>query len=124
MEWLYATGSVEQALGYSELFWPEFVEHEGCILLERVPASFNSWAESLQEPSKVEAMLNHRHVSDLFHAQTSHDMMITLGRLLRDIWTLKLARDFPDRRFSVEFYDQLSELQPTPSRLVSFLSDN
>jgi hypothetical protein len=49
--------------------------------------------------------------------------MITLGRLLRDIWTLKLARDFPDRRFSVEFYDELSE-DPADYQITFYQSKN
>jgi len=116
----YATGSVEQALAYSELFWPEFILHEGCVLLERIPDSFPTWTESLGDSTKVEAMLNHRHISDLFHRDASHDVMIRLGRVLKYAWTLKLARDFPDRRFAVEFYDTPSD-DPTDYQ-VTFIS--
>jgi len=119
MGWLYNTGGIEQALAYSELFWPEFIEHEGCILMDRVADSFRSWSDSLRDPSKVEAMLNHRHICDLFERETSHDMMIALGRVLRDAWTLKLARDFPKRRFAVEFYDAPSQ-DPTDYQITFY----
>jgi hypothetical protein len=119
MEWLYATGSVEQALACSDLFWPEFVEHEGCVFMERVADSFRGWSESLGDPSKVEAMLNHRHICDLFERESSHNMMIGLGRVLRDAWTIKLARDFPERRFAVEFYDTPSE-NPTDYQITFY----
>ena len=120
MKWLYAaTGSVEQALAYSDLFWPEFVEHEGCVFMERAADSFRGWSEPLGDPSKVEAMLNHRQVCDLFEWESSHNMMIGLGRVLRDAWTLKLARDFPERRFAVELYDTPSE-NPTDYQITFY----
>jgi len=33
LDWLYNTGSVAQALAYSELFWPCFTEHDDCVFL-------------------------------------------------------------------------------------------
>ena len=32
-----------------------------------------------------------------------------LGRLLREVWAAKLARDFPDRRFVVSFPEEFCE---------------
>jgi hypothetical protein len=38
--------------------------------------------------------------TDLEEARAVH-----LGRVLTEIYTLKLKRDFPDRQFEVEFWD-------------------
>ena len=55
----------------------------------------------------VEAVLNHRHVRDLFAGtQPSREQVVYLGRLLREVWAAKLARDFPDRRFVVSFPEE------------------
>ena len=119
MEWLFATGTVEQALAYSELLWPDFVEHQDCILLHCVADSFPTWKDQLGDLSKVEAMLNHVHISDFFHRESSHDLMISLGHVLKDAWTMKLARDFPGRRFCIEFYDERSE-DPTDYQITFY----
>ncbi len=32
-KWIWAIGSYEHMIAYGELFWPDFIEHDGCILL-------------------------------------------------------------------------------------------
>ncbi|MGE3180406.1 MAG: hypothetical protein AB7N71_02150 [Phycisphaerae bacterium] len=57
----------------------------------------------------VERVLNHRHVLDLFTAvesEPSDELVIYLGRTLREMWACKLKRDFPQRRFIVTFYEE------------------
>jgi hypothetical protein len=105
-EWLYVTGSIEQALAYAQLFWPPFVVHEDCVLLDRSVDGYAPWAERLREKADIEAMLNHRHILDLFHdavGSEPHDWLISLGRTLKDCWGAKLRLEFPDRRFEVVF---------------------
>ena len=31
-DWISCIGSYEHAIGYSTLFWPKFVLHDGCLL--------------------------------------------------------------------------------------------
>ncbi|QEL15597.1 hypothetical protein [Limnoglobus roseus] len=66
----------------------------------------------------VEAVLNHLHVADLFGAEgpglaarpeLTAEQAVYLGRLLREMWAAKLARDFPGRRFTVTFPDDERE---------------
>ena len=106
--WLWFAGTPGQAVAYAELFWPAFVEYDGCVLLaEPDPANFRDWMASTNGDRRaVEAVLNHRHVTDLFGergAGMSREQVVHLGRRLRDMWAAKLARDFPARRFVVSF---------------------
>lgn len=34
-DWIVGEGNVKFAIGYSILFWPEFVEYDECIILKR-----------------------------------------------------------------------------------------
>ena len=34
--WIGCTGGFEQAIGYGELFWPEFLEMDGCVFFAGV----------------------------------------------------------------------------------------
>jgi hypothetical protein len=106
--WLWFAGIPGQAVAYAELFWPEFVEYEGCVLLAAPdPANFREWMASTKGDRRaVEAVLNHQHVTDLFGergAAMSREQVVHLGRRLRDMWAAKLAQDFPGRRFVVSF---------------------
>jgi len=107
--WLSFVGSVGQAIAHADLFWPAFVEHDGCVLkADRLdPANFSAWMTSTSGNRRaVEAVINHTHVSDLFGergAEATREQVVHLGRVLRDVWAAKLARDFPGRRFEVSF---------------------
>ena len=108
LDWLYNTGSVAQALAYSELFWPRFNEHDDCIFLLLDVEKYESWMKTLEgNKTQAEATLNHRHIADLFEdgESASHELLIALGRILKQSWAAKLQRDFPHRRFGVQFDD-------------------
>ena len=106
--WRQCVGSFEHAVAYGRLFWPAFTLHDGCILFEDFNLeSFQGFMEQTggHRPS-VERVMNHIHLLDLFghddHAP-SDDLLLHLGSLLKDIWSTKLARDFPERRVVVRF---------------------
>jgi hypothetical protein len=107
--WLFHVGSVGQAIAYGDLFWPAFTEHDGCVLLaERFePANFRSWMASTNgDRRRVETLLNHMHLADLFGdrgERPTREQVVHLARLVRDAWAAKLAHDFPGRRFVVSF---------------------
>ena len=111
LDWLYNTGSIEQALAYSKLFWPSFIEHEDCVFLTFDDDKYRSWmAELHDDKARVEAMMNHRHIADVFEGAESapHELLIGLGRILKQCWKAKLLLDFPQRRFEVQFDDRQS----------------
>ena len=107
-DWVGCSGSFELAVGYSRLFWPDFVEHEGCVFF--ADFSRESYrgcrAQCKGDRRSLETIMNHRHVFDYFShtgGATTEAQVLHLGRVLRDIWQTKLARDFPDRAFVVSF---------------------
>jgi hypothetical protein len=114
--WLSCVGSFELAIAFARLFWPAFVEHDGCVLFEGFSeASYTEFLEQTDgDRAAVEAVMNHRHIGDLFcgpDLEPTHAQLRHLGRVLVETWTAKLARDFPERRFSVTFPErELDEL--------------
>jgi hypothetical protein len=105
--WACGVGGAEQAIGFGELFWPEFVEHDGCIFFADAfdPDNYRGFMASTGGDRRaVEAVMNHRHVLDLFpgHSPT-REQVVYLGRLLREMWAVKLRQDFPDRPIVVRF---------------------
>jgi hypothetical protein len=106
-DWLAVRGSYELAVAFGQLFWPRFVLFEDCVFwAPGNPELFKTWIVQLGgDKPAVEAMMNHRHIIDLFPraSPATPQQLIYLGKLLRDIWSCKLARDFPDRTFEVVF---------------------
>jgi hypothetical protein len=114
LSWIGCVGSIEHAIAYGELFWPEFVEFDGCIFFagfsEESYRGFMS--QTGGDRRAVEAVMNHRHILDLFSGQGSEPtrpQVVYLGRLLREMWTAKLRTDFPDKQFIVSFSEDESE---------------
>ncbi len=112
--WIGCSGNFELAIGYSTIFWPEFVEFERYVLRARFSV------ESLRgferqcggERQQIEAVMNHLHISDIQHAgceDITHERVIYLGRVLCEIYRAKLAWRFPAKRFEVHFDDSPAE---------------
>ena len=109
--WIGYVGNFEHAIGYGELFWPEFTEYDGCVLFAGF--SEKSYRGFMQQTGgnrqAVEAVMNHRHILDLFCGpalQPTREQLVYLGRLLKEMWTAKLQRDFPGRRIAISFPDE------------------
>ena len=120
--WIRCIGRFDHAVGYGQLFWPEFTIHDDCIMFaDFTVESYDSWMKHTSgRRAPVEAVMNHRHILDLFSADASdvsRELVLYLGRLLRDMWSCKLKRDFPDRDILVSFpdehYDDLIDYQIT-----------
>src|SRR5262249_657232 len=106
--WLGCVGSFDHAIAYGELFWPDFVEHDGCVFFAGFSeAGYRGFMDHTNGNKKaVQAVMNHRHVLDLFpsdYSNVSKDQIVYLGRLLREIWETKLRRDFPQKNIVVSF---------------------
>ena len=86
--------------------WPDFFVHDDCVFL-RVPdlANYDDWMRQCGgDRTRVESVMNHLHLAEMFGDATfepSPDALTHLGRLLSDMWSCKLRRDFPDRRVTV-----------------------
>src|SRR5690349_11931199 len=66
--WLNGIGSFEHAIAYGNLFWPEFVEHDGCIFVGGVnPKNYKAWLKQTRgDKAATERVMNHLHLGDLF----------------------------------------------------------
>lgn len=109
LSWVGCVGGIELAIGYGELFWPDFVEFDGCIFFDFAfsEENFRGWMKQTNDDRRaVEAVINHQHILDLFSGsehEPTRQQVVYLGRLLRDIWSAKLQRDFPGRQIVVSF---------------------
>jgi hypothetical protein len=113
-EWIGASGNYEHLVAYAKILWPEFVEHDDCVFragfTEETYRGF--MAQAGGDKTSVEAVMNHRHVLDFFcnaNPKPTREMILYVGRLLRDTWQAKLNRDFPDRKIRVSFPEEHCE---------------
>jgi len=114
---------VHQAIALSEVFWPEFVYHDGRVYLESAPDS-EDYLELLlaceYDKTTVQALCNHRHLLEYCLAvdaknTPTREQLITFGQRLQSMWQAKLAQDFPNLNIIVAFdaqdEDPLDDLQ-------------
>jgi len=102
---------------WRDVLWPDFGEHDGCVLFRKMDAAgepiYPDWMVQLGgDRSRVEAMMNHHHIADILEGvveSPSHEVVLAFGRLMRELWTAKLSRDFPDRKFVVSFPEDYSD---------------
>ena len=93
------------------LFWPDWVEVDGCVLRADVADAKNvrRWL-SVQGGSvqQVEWALNHVHLYDEVEEgweeppQLLNERLLEVARRLADAWRASLAAAFPERTFDVE----------------------
>ena len=117
--WTAANARLDYFVMYARMIWPEFIEHDDCVFFADgfSADSYKRWRQELDKP-RTEAMLNHRHITDLFLNSTfkpNLDIVLYIGRCLKEVWTEKLKRDFPARRFVVSFPED-----PPSDDLVSY----
>lgn len=114
LAWIGCVASIDHAIAFGELFWPDFVEFDGCVLF----AGFSQdnyqgfMAQTGGDRRAVEVVMNHRHITDIlpgFRTEPTRDQVIYLGRLLREIWAAKLGHDFPEKKFIVSFPEAPSD---------------
>ncbi len=108
-DWIIMSGSMQLAIGYSCLFWPDFVEYKGCVFLKFKFSedTFHHWKEkvTVENVAQIEYLINHIHIVDLFSRRglLSKEQVVFLGNKLREMYRAKLSIDFPDRAFEIEF---------------------
>lgn len=118
--YLNMRGDLELAVGFSKLFYPDFVEVEGCVLLSVAysPDSYQRWKKALNgDRSHIETMLNYTRVWELFlgpttlppaviiDESTTSALSIYLGKVLAICWRHALHDAFPEKTFNI-VYDE------------------
>jgi hypothetical protein len=105
----------------TELFWPRFIELNGCVIRDRpqVRDSFDEWWQRHgDEPWRIESVMNHVHLYDLVGDDDSHSELPLLERAaqrIRSSWQVALAHGFPDRSFEITYATEPDEYGPTVS---------
>jgi hypothetical protein len=110
---LVSHASPDKFISYSEMFWPEFLEFDDCIFFADgfSEKGYHEWRRQLDK-KQTEAMLNHRHIHDFFlnaEQKPTRAATIFIGRLLKEIWSVKLSHEFPERKFVVSFPEDYSD---------------
>jgi hypothetical protein len=112
--WIGAIGRFDHAIGYAQIFWPEFRLHDDCVLFAHCHnESFDHWMKHTSGDRRAtEVVLNHRHILDFFpdsEFKATREVILHLGRLLKEMWSCKLARDFPGRPIVVSFDEEFED---------------
>ena len=113
-DWIAIKGNIKLAIGYSSIFWPDFVEYEDCVFLKSHFSleNYNEWkkVDYVKHFSQIEYVINHIHILDLFlsekHSDIKKEQVVYLGNILREMYDSKLKTQFKHRKFVVTFNDQ------------------
>jgi hypothetical protein len=110
--WVGCEGNFRLASAYTLVFWPQFTEYDGMIFGGEVDAeAISGWMKSCGgNRQSVEATLNHIHLLDLHYRgcpDASVERLAFLGNVLKDIYRVKLAAEFPGREIIVDFHEPL-----------------
>jgi hypothetical protein len=121
LDFVAAFGSPLDALAYSKLFWPDFLEFEGMIFLkdfvedEEDRSRIRSALSKLSTPREVEQSFNQFMIPDAFFSAglgtTTDEENIYLAERISEMWEARLARLFPNKKCVVELQlpDQTKE---------------
>ena len=103
-------GNLSLAVSYSFLFWPSFVQIGEYVVREGTTVDeIRAWEDPGRDARDIEAVLNHIHIGDIHFAEgppETEPQLRHLGRVLTEIHRVKLARDFPQFEFEVDFNDE------------------
>lgn len=125
--WTSANARFDHFVLYARMIWPEFIEHDDCVFFADgfSPESYQEWRKQLDK-ARTEAILNHRHITDEFinsAFKPNLEIILYIGRYLKEVWTEKLKRDFPSRRFIVSFPEEPHSPGDLVSYEISFFQD-
>lgn len=64
--WTGIEGNIKLAIGYSNLFWPDFIEYNNCIFLKSHFSidTFKHWENQghAENYAQIESVMNHIHI--------------------------------------------------------------
>ena len=95
-------------LAVSHVFWPRFVQVDGCTLWSRVyePGNFAAWSRELDgDPSRIEGTLNRLKVWQIIDWEETPDndkALAEVARIISLTWEAALIRAFPENSYDVQ----------------------
>jgi hypothetical protein len=104
-DWISAIGSLGEFVAYARLLCPDFIVYDDCVFdADRFTRkNYDAFMQQTNgAKTSVEAVMNHAHIIDLFsprESQPSREMVLYVGRVLKQTWEAKLARDFSRSEF-------------------------
>lgn len=108
-DWIANVGAIERAIAFGEVYWPDFVEFDDCVLF----ANFNEnnyravLAQVDGAKQAAETIMNTRHILEMFpNSSPTHEQSVYFGKLLKEVWSAKLQIQFPNRKVTVTFSEQ------------------
>ena len=108
---IHDRGDADLALAFGQLFWPVFVERDGCVLIEHraVDGAIEDALERAEgDLRRVEELLNRvslRHEMPFEDSEVEDATFMEVGRIMQRSWMAALAEQFPGRQFVVELLD-------------------
>jgi len=113
------TGRVEEAIYWSSVFVPEFVELNGMVLRRRqYPMVSTEDSPFLPAPTKTQSeyLVNHLHIRELFFndpLQKEYDDKVYsyIANYIVGSWRRILRELFPEKEFEVELNDNHGDIE-------------
>lgn len=110
--WTSIEGNMNLAIGFSFIFWPDFIEHNDCVFIKNhfSISNFDNWTKTacVNNYAQIESVMNHIHILDLFSREEIRniitiDQVKFLGKKICEMYSVKLKSDFPERQFTFTF---------------------
>lgn len=122
-DFMAANVTVADATALMALYWPKFVEYQGCVFLgfKFSPEGVDQWLERLPgDLGAVESVVNHVHLWDHFTltSDAEYAALSELAAQIAIIWRSAARQAFPEREFDISVADGTGGDGPTIS-LVS-----
>lgn len=104
--WGYAIGRFDHAIAYLQAFWSDFVLHDDCVFRHAPDlTTYPDWMRPPGDRQRVESVVNHLHILDMFDSrdfEPDENVVHHVAAVLVDMWSARLSRNFPQKRFQVE----------------------
>ena len=116
-EYLNLKYDLNAAIAFSKVYFPDFIEQDGCILLGFTynEDTFRQWQKIYDSDIQaIERKCNFYEVADYFGLNRDRDEPLDLynraidefSKILKTTWELSCKLLFPERKFNVEVYDE------------------
>jgi hypothetical protein len=123
-EYLNLKFDLNTAIAFSKLYFPDFIEREGCILLGFTykEETFNQWYDIFKgDIPAIESKCNLYEIADYFHLNRSLNESLDsynkaideFGKVLKTSWEINCKILFPDKNFVVEVFDEYNTTRIT-----------
>ena len=115
-DFIHSVGSGLEALMYSKLFWPDFVEIDGMIFLKdwtiededdinRIRKTFEDLGRDPQETEKFVNLIEIPYMFGQRIGEIEDDEYYWLAEIICVMWRCRLGLLYPNRKFVVEITD-------------------